>query len=139
MSDASNIRAALEERLAVVSGFPSAANRAYENVRFVPTDGTTWARIATNFSRTRPAVRGPSPSERWDGLFLVDVFAPENAGPGAAFDLAYAIKAAYTVDDVLTKNGVNVRIDYAELGQGISTSPWYLVPVTVAWYTYLSV
>ena len=87
---------------------------------------------------SRPAVRGSNPQIRHDGLFQVDVFVPENQGAGAAEILADAVRAAYTVDDVLTQNSVNVRFEYAERGQGILDTPWFQVPVTIAWYAYAS-
>lgn len=139
MSQVGDIRAALEERLDTIVGFPSAANRAYENVNFRPTTGATWARITLSITGIEPATRGDNPQYRYDGLFLVTLAGPQDQGPGALDDLADLVRQAYTVSDVLTKNGVNVRFLFSDRSQGFSDTPWYLVPVTVRWYTYLDV
>lgn len=136
MTAYSDIRAALEQRVITVTGFPNAANRAWENVRFEPTDGTTWARMTLAPSSSRPAVRGASPQILYEGLFLCDIFAPEGTGPNAAETLADAVRDAFTVDDVLTQGSTNVRFRWSERNQGIPDSPWYQVPVTVSWYSY---
>lgn len=45
MTTTNDIRAALEAEIANVTGIPSAANRAWENVRFKPTPNTSWVRM----------------------------------------------------------------------------------------------
>lgn len=138
MTAYTDIRAALEQQAITASGFPNAANRAWENVRFEPTPGTSWARLSLIPSQSRPAVRGPSPQLLYEGLLLCDIFAPEGTGANAAETLADAVRAVFTVDDVLTVNSTNVRIRWSERGQGLVDSPWYQVPVTVSWYSYRS-
>jgi len=138
MTAMTDIRSALEQQVITVSGFPNSSNRAWENVRFEPTEGTTWARMNIIPSAMRPAVRGASPQLLYEGLFLVDIFAPEGNGANGADTLADAVRAAFTVDDVLTVNSTNVRFRYSERGQGLVDSPWYQVPVSVAWYSYRS-
>lgn len=136
MTTTNDIRAALEAEIANVTGIPSAANRAWENVRFKPTPNTSWVRMTLSPTGSRPAVRGPNPQLRYDGLFLVDVFVPEANGPAAADTLADNIRNSFTVDDVLTSGSTSVRFNYSERGQGFSDSPWYVVPVSISWYTY---
>lgn len=136
MSVGNDIRAALEQEIANVSGVPASSQRAWENARFEPTTGTTWLRMRLQPTETRPATRGDSPQIRHQGLFLVDVFAPADEGPASAETLADAIRDRYTVSKVLTENSTNVRFDYAERGQGVIDHPWYMVPVAIAWYAY---
>lgn len=133
-----DIRAALEQQIANVSGIPSTANRAWENVRFIPTTNTAWVRMALVPVTSRPAVLGPNPQIRHDGSFLVTAHLPEGAGPAAADALADAIRAAFTVDTGLTSGGVNVRFNYAERGVAVLDPPWYIVTVSIAWYSYSS-
>jgi len=114
MSNMNDIRAALEQAVTNVSGFPS--DRAWENVRFEPTTGTPWARMVLN----------------------VALFYPEATGPAAADAMADAVRDAFTVSTVANEGSVSVRFDYSERGQGVPDSPWYQVPVRVRWYTYLS-
>lgn len=136
MSVMSDIRAALESEIANVTGIPSAQYRAWENVKFKPDENQTWVRMQISPLSQRPAVRGPDPQLRHDGLFLVDVFVPDKIGPNSADVLADAIRDHFTVDDVYTSNTVNVRFRYSERRAGIQDGPWYMVPVTIAWYTY---
>jgi hypothetical protein len=138
MTAMTDIRAALEQQLVTVTGIPSSSNRAWENVRFEPTPGTTWVRMQIIPAAMRPSVRGPSPQLLYEGIFLVDIFAPEGNGANGADVLADAIRDEFTVDDVLTENTTNVRFRWSERGQGLIDSPWYQVPVTVNWYSYRS-
>lgn len=138
MTVTQSIRAALEQQIANVSGIPSSANRAWENVRFIPTTGTAWVRMALIPTTARPATRGPSPQIRRDGQFLVTAHLPEGDGPAAADALADAIASAFTTDTDLTSGGVLVRFNYAERGSAILDTPWYIVTVVVSWYTFTS-
>lgn len=133
-----NIRAALEQQIANVSGIPSTSNRAWENVRFTPTTNSAWVRMALVPTTSRPAVRGPNPQIRHDGVFLVTAHLPEGSGPAAADALADAIRAAFTVDTGLTSGGVTVRFNYAERGVAVLDAPWYIVTVSISWYTFTS-
>lgn len=56
MTVMNDIRAALEQQIANVSGIPSTSNRAWENVRFTPTTNTAWVRMALVPVTSRPAV-----------------------------------------------------------------------------------
>jgi len=138
MTVTQDIRQALETRLSAISGFPGAANRNWENVRFDPTEGTTWARMILVPDTSRPAAMGPSPQIRHDGTFLVVLHFPEGTGPGDADSLADAVRAAFTVDDVLTVGTTNVRFEWSERNDGLLDAPWYVVTVTVKFYTYAS-
>jgi len=135
-SNLSEIRAALEESVANISGIPAAAQRAWDNVRFEPTVGTTWVKMTLIPLNDRPATRGDTPQYRTDGFFQISIFTPEGQGAGEAEALAETISDSYTVSDVLTKNSTSVRFEFAEIGQGMTESPWYMVPVTIRWYSY---
>lgn len=133
-----NIRAALEQQIATVSGIPSTSNRAWENVKFVPTTGTSWVKMALVPVSSRPAVVGPAPQIRHDGSFLVTLHLPEGTGPAGADALADAVRAAFTVDTGLTSGGTTVRFRYAERSVAVLDTPWYIVTVSISWYTYSS-
>lgn len=133
-----DIRAALEQQIANVSGIPSSSNRAWENVKFVPTTGTSWVRMALVPVTSRPAVMGPSPQIRHDGSFLVTAHLPEGTGPAGADALADAIRAAFSVDTGLTSGGTTVRFRYAERSVAVLDTPWYIVTVSISWYSYSS-
>ena len=133
-----NIRAALEQQVANVSGIPSTGNRAWENVKFIPTTGTAWVRMALVPVTSRPAVLGPAPQIRHDGSFLVTLHLPEGTGAAGADALADAVRAAFTVDTGLTSGGTTVRFQYAERSVAVLDAPWYIVTVSISWYTYSS-
>lgn len=138
MGTTRDIRAALEQRLDDVSGFPNASNRHWENTRFEPTPGTAWARLVLVPDTQRPAARGPSPQVRYDGTFLIVIHYPESVGAGLVDDLADDTRDAFTVDDVLTQGSTNVRFEWSERNDGVADAPWYIVTVSVKWYTYAS-
>ena len=133
-----DIRAALESKLASVSGLPSIS---YENVQFDRQTGTSY--IETQFPPTarRPAVRGTNPQQRYDGVFRLICYAPEGNGPAAAEDLADKVLDAFdAATDVSYTNGdgasFKVSIDYAERESGGLDTPFYYVPVTIGFYIF---
>lgn len=130
----SDIRRALEQQLSAISGLPSIA---YENTAFVPTTGTAWIRATFQPQATRQSVLGTGGAERYEGLFLIDVFYPQGSGPLDADTMADTIKAQFDPGDIYTENGKRIRIEYSERGQGQNDSPWYFVPVTVRWFSYI--
>ena len=133
-----NIRSALEDKLSTTSGLPDIA---WENVDFTPTTGTAFIKPVFIPTLRRPAVRGLTPQQRYDGLYKITCYTPENVGPGAADDLADSIletfeattDIAYNVD---TNTTINLSIDYAEREQGRGQPPWYYVVVNIGWYIY---
>ena len=132
-----DIRAALEGRIASVSGVPSAANRAWENVKFSPTTGTAWVRMQLVPISRRPLDVTATGLQRHDGLFVVDVFVPSGKGPSAADTLADAICTAFEAGTVLTANSQTVQIEYAEIDRAaVSDPPWYQAMVSVKWKAF---
>ncbi len=127
------IRAALETHLSSISGLPDIA---YENVPYEPTTGQSFIRVAYMPVTRRPAVRGLNPQQRYDGIFAINCYAPEGQGPAAADTLAKNVMEAFEATTKLTSGGLTVFIDYAERQQGLTDSPWFLVPVSVGWYAY---
>lgn len=128
-----DIRAALETQLANVTDAPSIA---YENVQFSPTTGQSYLEVRYVPVTRKPSVRGLNPQQRYDGLFSIHCYAPEGSGPAVADTLANNVMDAFEAVTSLTNNSVSVSIDYVERQQGFTDSPWFMVPVTVAWYAY---
>lgn len=136
MSSTQDIRAALETEIANVTGIPPAEQRAWENVGFSPTTNVLWIKSRLIVASQRPAHLGPSPQIRNNGQMLVTINAPENEGSEKADALADAIRGHFTVDDVYSSNGVNVRFNYSERNAGVLSAPWWVVTVTISWYAY---
>lgn len=132
-----DIRNALEKQLVNVTNGPGAGGIAWENYEFNPTTGTAWLRPTLSPTRGRPTDVSASGIKRYDGLFLVDVFAPQGDGPKKGDDLADAVVAAYPPGTPLTDNGVSVQIEWAEVsGSAVTDPPWYMVPVAVKWKSF---
>lgn len=133
-----DIRAALEVKLSNVSGIPDIA---YENVKYDPVAGSSYVVPRFVPVSRRPAVRGPNPQLRYDGVFRVFCHTPENTGPALADDLANSVMDAFeaTTDISFTNASaetVFVTIDYAERNNGIVDKAWYYVVVDIGWYCY---
>jgi len=127
------IRSILETQLAAVNDVPQIA---YENVPYSPTTGTSY--IEVNFVPTsrRPAVRGLNPQQRYEGIFIINCYAPEGKGPAAAETIAENVMTAFEATTSLTTNNITVSVDYSEVRQGYLDSPWFVVPVSIGWYAY---
>lgn len=135
MSIYGDIRAALESHISNVPGIP--ADRAWQNVRFEPTTGTTWVRMTLTPSRRRPQDVTANGLQRYDGLFLVDIFAPESNGPGPAETLADAVVGSFEAGTVLSSGGQTIEIEWAEISTAATDDPpWFQVPVTIKWKAF---
>lgn len=133
-----DIRAALETRLSGTVGLPSIA---WENISFKPTTGTSFIKPKFVPTSRRPAVRGLNPQHRYQGLFSLLVYCPENEGPGVGQGIATTLTDRFnSTTDISYTNGdaetIIVSIDYAERAGSYSNPPWYVTPVNVAWYIY---
>lgn len=128
------IRRALEEKLATLSGLPDVA---WENVPMTPNaSGDAFLRARLSINSQRPATVGTDRAIRHDGVFFVDIFQEEGVGAATADEMADNIRALFPVGTILTEEGQNVHVLYSEKGMAISDPPFYLVPLTVAWYAY---
>lgn len=127
------IRATLEVELSNVSDIPDIA---YENVPYKPTTGQSFVVPKFVPVTRRPAVRGLNPQHRYEGVFRVFCYVPEDSGPSAADGLANKVIDAFESTTDLTFDGVTVSIDYAERGVGFTEKPFYYVPVNIGWYIY---
>lgn len=133
-----DIRAALEVHLSTISGIPDIA---YENVSYSPVTGSSFVQPRFIPVSRRPAVRGPNPQQRYEGVLRVFCYAPEGNGPAAADDLANKIIDAFdATTDISFTNAedetIYVSVDYAERDNGFVDSPWYYVAVNIGWYVY---
>ncbi len=129
-----DIRASLEDYLANTAGIPSGI--AYENTKFSPTTGTPYLKTLFVPTLRRPANRGINPQMRYQGVFTIEVYAPENLGPGAADAIANTLIERFEATTDITYNSKTISIDYAERQQGITDSPWYFIPIDIGWYIY---
>lgn len=134
-----DIRAALEARLATVSGLPDADHRAVENTRYEPRVGETWLRhrLAPADERllTMPAQGG---WKQVDGAWRLLLHFPLDTGTTAGDTLSAAIVLAFPPGLTLTSGAVTVRIDSSRRwsgGRDIEEG-WYTIPIDVRWHVW---
>jgi hypothetical protein len=127
-----DIRATLDTALAAVSGLPAIA---YENAPFEQVAGTPHLRVGFFVTSRRPAVRGPNPQHRYQGIYQVTVAVPSDTGTGDALDYADLIMTEFDGSSDISGTPT-VSIEYAELGTQVFSEPFFLVPVQIAWYVY---
>lgn len=128
-----DIRATLDSALANLSGLP---NIAFENAPFEQVAGQPHLRTALFLTSRRPAVRGPNPQMRYQGLYQITVAVPTDRGTGDAFDYADLILTEFDGSTDVIGSDVTVSIEYAELGGQVFDEPFFLLPVQIAWYVY---
>ena len=133
MTILNDIRATLDGHLASVAGLPAIA---YENAKFTPTPGTAYLSTTLFLTSRRPAVRGPSPQHRYQGLYQVTVHTPQEDGTGAAFDFADAVMAAFDGSTNVAGPSVTVSLMFSETGTQVTRPPFYMLPVQIGWYIY---
>lgn len=127
-----DIRATLDTALNAVSGLPAIA---FENAPFEQNAGTPHLRVSFFLTSRRPAVRGPDPQNRYQGIYQVTVAVPTDQGSGAALEYADLIMTEF--DGSSDIDGTpTVSIEYSETSGPVFSDPFYLLPVNIAWYVY---
>lgn len=127
-----DIRATLDTTLAAATNLPAIA---FENAPFEQNAGTPHLRVAFFLTSRRPAVRGPDPQHRYQGLYQVTVAVPTDQGSGGALDYADLIMTEFDGSSDISGTPI-VSIEYAETGSPFYDDPFYCVPVQIAWYVY---
>lgn len=128
-----DIRATLDGALADLSNLPPIA---FENAPFSQIAGSAHLRTSLFLTSRRPAVRGPNPQHRYQGLYQITIATPTDIGTGDAFDYADTLMDAFDGSTDIIGDNATVSIEYAELGTQVFSDPFYLLPVQVAWYVY---
>jgi hypothetical protein len=144
MKDSNAVHLALRTRAATATGYPAAAQRAYEVVDFTPTSGTAYVEEqfvpATQVVQTLPAATG-STDDR--GLYVILVYGPIGEAGRVAIraivdGLLAALSAAWSIG---LSNGDAVRV----LSNPIAPSSgqvnaagkgWAYCKVTIPWSVY---
>lgn len=135
MTKLNDIRVALENHLATTT--PSLPSIAWPNVEFTPTTGTTYLRAAFIPITRRPVTAGPTPEQRHNGLFMVNIYTPENQGAAAGMAYADQIMARFNGSDSVVSGDVIVRFEYSEAKRPLHEQPFYVIPVEIGWYSYV--
>ena len=133
MSIYSQIRAALELKLSEITSVPFIQ---YENTPYNPTTGEPFLTCQLLPTSRNPAVVGYNPPQRYQGIFTVLVYTPENKGPKANQDLCDLIIQDFDATTDLLFGGVFTRIQRAEQRVSNKNSPWFITPIDISWYAY---
>ena len=80
---------------------------------------------------------GQDGCDQHTGVFQISLRFPENTGNIAILTKADEIAIAYKSGTVLTYNGVNVTIESVGIAQGFNDGPWFLVPITINYYSFI--
>lgn len=128
-----DIRAALEVKLSTVTDVPSIG---WENAQFSPTTDQPYVKPRLMPTRREPAVRGTNPQMYYQGLFRIECYVPEGAGPSAGDDLADKIIEAFEATTDVSQGSTIVSIRYAEREMAEIDGPFYMIPVNIGWYIY---
>jgi len=136
-----DIRQALEAGLDALVGLPQEVsgtnNIAWENRIFIRIEGEDYLRAILKTNSEKPASAGANSPILHEGLFLVDVFVDEDAGPFEGDALADLIKTGFAVGNEFTVNGKTVRIRFSEKGNAFNDPPFYAVPVVITWFAHI--
>jgi len=128
-----DIRAALENHLRTMPEVPPIAT---PNMKFDPDEDTLFVRAQFVPRFRRPDVRGPQPMQRYEGFYNLLVCSPTYRGEGPGLSAADSLLSRFDATSDITRGGVTLRIDYAEVGLNYLDAPFFCTPVVVSWYTY---
>lgn len=153
------ITKALETHLSNMSGVPPIAR---QNAIYSPTTDTTFLRSENIPTLRRRRTLGPTPWQRYEGLYRITVCSKEGVGVGENFNLVDQVltqfdsstdlyydnvtdilytEALYEIlledgDPVILNRLVYITVDYSEAGTPYTDSPFFCTPVNVHYYSY---
>jgi len=134
MSVYNNIRSALEVKLSTTANLPVIY---YQNTSYTVTTGTPFITCSLFPTSRRPSEVGSNPFNRYQGLFSMSVYTPENKGPKENQDICNLILATFPAGThELVFDGQLVRIEFTEQLGSFKDSPWFITPINVGWYAY---
>jgi hypothetical protein len=129
-----DLSAALEARLATLSGLPAVA---WPNLNYVPTLGTLFIRPTILPAETVGATMGTSTgTDSQSGIYQIDIFAPSGVGRSATTTLADAIADHFSPLTELTYNSQIVTIISVSQGVAYVEDAWYHTPIEIKYLSY---
>lgn len=132
------VRKAIEERIfEEFSLEPPTYEVAFQNVPFVPPEGSPWLSVAISFSETTYAtLLGAKPGrDLCNGVIVASVFTPSGTGAGLSNTLAQRLKSLFnrqTVDGIIFRGASGPTV--VEDGQ---PSSFFQAQITVPFEAYL--
>lgn len=130
------IRAALETHLDD-SPF-TLPDLAWENVKYTPTTDQEFIKVQVLPTSRRPSSKGTNRKSRVQGIMNLMCHFPEGTGSGQTSSLINNLVSRFDSTVDISHDGIVLSLEYVEVQSSYINSPWYVTPVTVAWYIYES-
>lgn len=127
-----DVRAALEQRVLAYQ----VENYAPENTKYTPVEGVGYLRSFLLVSEPAQASIGSTGLDRVSGIFQIDVAEPKDVGTGALMRKVDEVVAQFARGLSLTSNAVTLTVNRSWPGPAIARDSFYVVPVSVSWYSY---
>lgn len=125
-------RAALDQQLAAYQ----TTNVAWENTVFEPKEGDGYLRPYLLPAEPSQATVGANGLDRVGGIYQVDVCEPKDGGNGALLRKVDEVLAQFARGSTVSSNGVVLTILRSWPGPAIARDSFYVIPVSVSFYTY---
>jgi hypothetical protein len=153
------ITKALETHLAGMSGIPAIAR---QNVIYSPTTDTAFVRSENIPTLRRRRTLGPTPWQRYEGLYRITVCTKEGVGVGENFTLVDQLLTQFdsstdlywdndtdtlykedsyellleSGDPIVLSRLLYLTVDYSEAATPFTDSPHFCTPINVHYYCY---
>lgn len=113
------------------------AETAYENVTFLPRTPNMWQR--STFMPAQPVdYAGSDQVRKYVGLLAVNIFGPNNSGPGAVENRAACLLALFSKGLIIrNSDGIAVRMTGSYTKVANNDGTWYNIPVWIPWFSYI--
>lgn len=110
----------------------------YENRVYEPVAGEEWAQVFIVHAQPENLDTGTLGQDKHNGFMQVNLNYPLNEGDGTPLAKASAIAAYYRAGRVFSYGGQDVTIQSAGITQGVNSSGWFQIILTVYWYSYVT-
>lgn len=134
MAITETIRSTLETHLSGTSSIPSIIE--YLNVKTAKDATDEHVRTKLYITSRVPAVRGPNPQMRYQGLYVATVCVPVGKGSKSALDYVDTLLARFDGSTNIVGASLTISVERAEVGIPYEEGAFYCVPVEITWYVY---
>lgn len=133
MTVINSIREALDSHLAALTDKPPVV---FENTPYDQIPDKPHIRVRFFPTSRRPAVRGPNPQHRHQGLYRMTVCFPTEYGTGPGLAMVDRLLQHFNGSTNVVGVDLTVSLEYSEAEGSFESEPFYCTPVNVGWYVY---
>lgn len=130
------IHAGLDAQLATTPNLPAFNNE--NSAIYRPTIGTPYCRATLLPAQPLVGELGVGGRTEFQGLYQVDLFYPINAGTTLAEAMVDAVLSVFPRGTVIMQAGINIQVKLAYRLVARSEPPWFIVPVSVSWWSFIA-